>query len=113
MTNKKEYKKGVLQCRSCHKTFHQSDVKKVKTERLGLEIEEGTCPYCGSHTYGLVAYPVDEFDLLFKNGIHKNTDKKLRHDLNVMTNQIIAEDVNKYKVQMTIKKINKERMAMA
>ena len=52
-----EYKeKEVCQCRKCHNTFHQSDVIRVKTERLGLEIDETVCPECGSRNYGLVDY---------------------------------------------------------
>lgn len=113
MTNNKEYKKGVLQCRSCHNTFHQSDVKKVKTERLGLEIEEGTCPYCGSHTYGLVAYPVDEFDLLYKNGIHRNTNRKLREHLDDVIDEIFIEDDYELKKKQFVREVNTERMATA
>lgn len=114
---KNEYRKGVCQCRKCHETFHQSDVKKVKTERLGLEIEENVCPYCGSNAYGLVEYPVKEEDLLYKNYYHRNTNKNLRRKLNVITNQIIAEDINKYmqniKNKKFVKEVNNERMAMA
>ena len=117
MINNKTNKKEVLQCRSCHNTFHQSDVKEVKTERCGLEINEKVCPFCGGHTYGLVDYPVNEFDLLYKNFYHRNTDKVLRRKLNVITNQIITEDTEKYKQKIKnrkfVEQVNAERMAMA
>jgi hypothetical protein len=56
--SKNGLRKGVCQCNQCHNVFHQSDVRRVKTERLGLEIEETVCPNpeCGSRNYGLMDY---------------------------------------------------------
>ena len=121
MTNKKEYYKEVCLCHNpeCRKTFHQSEIEHIKVERLGQQVTEAVCPHCESiiHKFGLVTYPVDEFDLLYKNGIHRNTNKKLRQKLNIITNQIIAEDTEKYKQNIRNKKfveqVNAERMAMA
>lgn len=113
MTDNEYNKKEVLQCRSCHSTFHQSDVKEVKTERCGLIINEKICPYCGSRTYGLIYYQVSEFDLLYKNFYHRNTDKKLRKALDKIVEDILEEDKVKVRKKRFVKEVNAERMAMA
>jgi hypothetical protein len=38
------------------------------------------------------SYSVDEFDLLYKDGIHRNTDKKLREKLDQIVDEILEED---------------------
>lgn len=63
----KKYYKEVLQCRGCDNVFHQSDVDRIPTEHLGQIIQEGACPSCGSNSYGLVDYPVDERELTYKD----------------------------------------------
>lgn len=92
MTNKEDFKKEVHQCRSCKQVFRASERKEVQVERYGLVITEKVCPHCGSHTYGLVEYPVDEFDLLYKSNVHRNQDKKLRNTLDKMVDEIFDED---------------------
>lgn len=70
MTEQLINKKEVLQCRdkSCRRTFNQSEL--VKTEQSGIK-RRGTCPHCGSSTYGLMDYPVDE-EILIYGDSHKN-----------------------------------------
>ena len=80
-----EYKKGVLQCRSsCKRTFHQSELTRIQTEQLGQQVIQSVCPYCGSSTYGLVDYPVSEYELIFKNNefyrLYKDQKRQMRID---------------------------------
>ena len=65
MTNKE--KKGVCECRSCKRVFSQSEIMRVYEEHLEQRIIDTVCPYCKSSTYGLIDYPVDEVELIFKN----------------------------------------------
>ena len=106
-------KKGDLQCRSCKKTFNHEDLIVKKTERFGLILEEKVCPHCGSRTYGYIDYPVNEEDLLYKDFIHRNCDRKLTKILDEITNEIMEEDMRQYNEKNFIKEVNNERMAMA
>jgi hypothetical protein len=38
------------------------------------------------------SYLVDEFDLLYKKGIHRDTDNKLRDKLDQIVDEILEED---------------------
>ena len=93
MTNTADYKKGVMQCRTCHNTFHQSDVKLVKTEHYGLEKEENGCPYCGSVGFGALEYIVTEEELIYKTGkFYANHNRELRLHMDQVENEILIED---------------------
>ena len=59
--------KGVSQCRSCKKVFKHKDLKVIQIKRYGVPIEEKVCPYCLGHTYGVIDYPIDEKELIYKN----------------------------------------------
>lgn len=84
--NLTDYQKGVCQCRSCSSTFHQSEVVRIQTEHNGLE---RTCPHCGSNTYGVIDYPVSEYQLIFKNNefyrLGKDQIEQMRIDNNLST----------------------------
>lgn len=88
MAFNQDYNKEVFQCRSCKQNFHRSDVAVIQTERYGLEINEKACPHCGSRTYGLVDYPVDEIDLIYKS----NKPSELKKHLDEIVEQIFKED---------------------
>jgi hypothetical protein len=107
------YNKEVHRCSSCKKTFKASERKEKQVELYGLDKTEKVCPHCGSISYGLVNYPITEEELLYKNFIHRNCDKKLNEALDKLTDEIIAEDMQKYNERILIKSINSERMAMA
>jgi hypothetical protein len=88
-----EYKKGVLQCRSCKKVFLYKDLARIQTEHLGLEIEEATCPHCKSRTYGVIDYPVSEEELIYKNGrFHANYNRELKIHMDQVTEEILEKD---------------------
>ena len=83
-----EYKKGVCQCRSkkCGLVFYKSDIdkKSIYNELLGKNIKYCVCPNCGSTNWGLLIYPVVEFDLLHKNfnGISNKEIKRIKKERN-------------------------------
>ena len=101
-----EYKKGVCQCRSCKRTFHQSEVVRIQTEHNGLE---RTCPHCGSNTYGLVEYPVIEEKLIYKS----NFPSELKLHMDQVTDEILRVDSKRLKGQRAWERLTKERMTMA
>lgn len=106
------YKKEVLQCRSCKGTFHQSDVKTVQTERYGLKINEKVCPHCGSRTYGVIDYPVTEEELIYKDGkFFANHNRQLKTHMDRITDQIIEKDMLEYRKRLFVREVNAERMA--
>ena len=85
MTINDTTKRGDSQCRSCKEIFNHSDLKIVQVKHYGLDKEEKVCPYCGSHTYGMIDYPVSEEELIYvrsyRNSIHiKNNKRKLIND---------------------------------
>lgn len=83
MTSNDTSKRGDSQCRSCKEIFNHSDLKIVQVKHYGLDKEEKVCPYCGSHTYGMIDYPVSEEELIYKNGkfyLHSGKDLKSRLD---------------------------------
>lgn len=67
VTINEDYKKGVCQCRSCNNVFHQSEIKHKYIEQLGQLSYNRTCPYCGNTHFGLIDYPVSEYELIYKN----------------------------------------------
>jgi len=102
-----KFKKDVLQCRSCNSIFHQSDVGKKQTERLGQKVEENICPICGSNRYGLIDYPVTEEELLYKNGkFHANYNRELKIHMDQVTEEILEEDKRKLLAVKKAEKIN-------
>jgi hypothetical protein len=113
VTDNEDYKKEVLQCRSCNSIFKASERKLIYIERCGLMIEEKVCPACGSHTYGLVEYPVDEFDLIYKKGVHRNTDKKLRGVFDQIVDEILEEDKSKLIKELVTNQIDMKHVATA
>ena len=76
--SRSEYEKGVCQCRSCNKMFFKTDIiHNVVRGRI-----ECQCPHCNSNKFGLVNYPIDEFELIYKsktffNPVRKSGGKKL------------------------------------
>ena len=103
-----EFKKEVLQCRYCNSTFHQSDVGKIQTERLGQQVEEIICPICGSHTYGVIDYPVTEEELLYKNGkFYPNYNRELKLHMDQVMEEILEKDRRKLIAIRKAEKINK------
>ena len=92
MTTVEDYKKGVCQCRSCNRTFHQSEIVRIQTEHNGLE---RTCPHCGSNTYGVVDYPVSEEKLIYNS----NFPSELKIHMDQVTEEILVRDRNLLKGQ--------------
>jgi hypothetical protein len=113
VTENNNYNKEVHRCSSCKKTFKVSERKEKQVELYGLERTEKVCPHCLSRSYGLVDYPITEEELLYKNFIHRNCDKKLSEVLDKLTDEIIAEDMEKYYERLSNRKTNKECIAMA
>jgi hypothetical protein len=113
VTEKNNYNKEVHRCSSCKKTFKASERKEKHVELYGLERTEKVCPHCESRSYGLVDYPITEEDLLYKDLIHRNCDKKLTNMLDNFTDEIIEEDMKQYNKKLFIKEVNDERIAMA
>lgn len=64
-----EYKKGACQCRNknCRKVFHSSEIDHTYVEVSGRQVYTAACPYCGSTSFGLVNYPMDEEYLTYKD----------------------------------------------
>lgn len=61
-------KKEMCQCRKCGRVFNQNEVKHVHKKQLGQNITYGVCPECGSIEWGLINYPIQEEDLIYKTG---------------------------------------------
>lgn len=62
-----DYKRGMCQCRSCNKVFHESERIRNEKECFGLHSVSTECPYCNSGDYGLMDYPIDEEKLIYKS----------------------------------------------
>lgn len=60
--------------------FFPNEIKRVKREHLGRQIEDCVCPECGSTTYGLVNYPVDEEINTYKSKSFHKKDKRFRYN---------------------------------
>lgn len=67
VTINEDYKKGVCECRSCKNVFHQSEIEHTYIEQSGQLSYNRVCPYCGSTYFGLIDYPVSEYELIYKN----------------------------------------------
>jgi uncharacterized Zn-finger protein len=68
-------KKGMCICKSCNRVFHQSEIKHIHKNLLGQQAIETVCPYC-DHTYGLINYPISEYELTYKNNKFFGISKK-------------------------------------
>lgn len=63
--NSDDIKKGACLCHKCNNVFQQKEHTYI--ERLGQLAYESVCPFCGSTYFGLIDYPVSEYELIYKN----------------------------------------------
>lgn len=61
--------KGLCVCRKCGNTFHQSKIKKIHKEVLGIDSIELVCPRCESFNFGLINYR----ELFSLEGVYKTS----------------------------------------
>lgn len=62
-----EFKKGACLCKKCLKVFHNSEIDHTYIEVSGRQVYTAICPYCGSTSFGLINYPIDEEKLIYKD----------------------------------------------
>jgi hypothetical protein len=84
------FKKEVCQCRKCNKVFHQSEIRRVH-KGLGIELQ---CPdpSCGSTEFGLMNYPIDECDMIYKT---KNYWNRTKFISKYISNNLVSYTYNK------------------
>lgn len=74
--NSDDIKKGACLCHKCNNVFQQKEHTYI--ERLGQLAYESVCPFCGSTYFGLIDYPVDEEELIYKNDKFYGLSNKMK-----------------------------------